>query len=258
MRLFSTIYYDAHETLPWFLQHYTKLGIQSFHFIVQLYENRKLLAQVENLKTQFPIQIHEVLSDYISGGDVQIRMSEIRCEIVPNAEWSCLADPDEFQIYKKQLDKILDLCKHCNASHVSGLLVDRVARDGGLPKINASLDLEQQFPLVGNLTGALLGGCRNKVTLVRGDVATGPGQHFADEASVGLNSYVDIHHFKWRAGLLEKLQRRVAERKARGDLWWEESERFLNYFQIDNRINVEDPRFEFVDQSNDVFANPSA
>jgi hypothetical protein len=246
MRLFSTLYYDAEELLPWFLAYYRKLGITSFHFIVQLYENPRLLESVEGFKKSYPIELQEVMDDYVTGAEVQVRMSGIRSKIVAGSEWALVADPDEFQVYDRPMCAVVEACERERACYVQGRLVDRVANDGSLPPLVSGQPLNEQFPLRGNLTGPLLQGATTKVTLVRGSTPTGPGQHAVLGAHRRFSQpCVEVHHFKWRAGLSEKLRRRVEERRARGNQWWQPSQYFLDHLAARGRIDVDDKRFGF-------------
>jgi hypothetical protein len=256
VRLFSTLYYDADQLLPWFLEYYQKLGVTSFHFLVQLYENPRLMESVEEYQRFYPIEVHEVIDGYMTGAEVQVRMSGIRARIVQPAEWAFVADPDEFQVYDRPVRAVAEACERAGARYVEGHLVDRVAADGTLPPLRPGESLDWQFPLRGNLTGPLLHAATTKAVLVKGSTPTGPGQH----AVVGphrryCEACVQVHHFKWRAGLIEKLAQRVEERRTRGNLWWQQSQHFLDHFRVRGRIDVDDKRFNF--RQSDVGVNVS-
>ena len=56
--------------------------------------------------------------------------------------------------------------------------------------------------------------------------------------------FAQVHHFKWVAGLCERLQHRVSVRRAHADPFWIESRRVLDYLEPRQaRFDVRDPAF---------------
>lgn len=158
-------------------------------------------------------------------------------------DWFVLADSDEFQVYAQPIPAVLHRVDQAGYDFVEGFLIDRVAKDGGLPPVHEEVGVWQQFPLAGAVTFPMIGGNMMKVAAARGSVRLSPGQHYA-QAGNGCpisRCYVPVHHFKWTDGLADRLRKRVEFYRAVGDDLWQESERVVRYFDVHSgKININD------------------
>lgn len=92
---------------------------------------------------------------------------------------------------------------------LAGLLLDRVAADGGFPSWTTTTGLDNAYPLGGLLTHHLLRGDPRKIVLARSDVAVASGNHRAPGRRPPVDHVVPVHHFTWRAGVVADLHARV-------------------------------------------------
>ncbi|MFD0381381.1 hypothetical protein ACFQ2B_00075 [Streptomyces stramineus] len=134
---------------------------------------------------------------------------------------------------------------------VGGLMLDRVTPDGRLAHWRPETGLDRAFPLGGHLTHRLLHGDPRKIVLVHAGVPVASGNHRAPGHKPDPGALACVHHFKWRAGVLDDLRRR-AQNFASGN-WAEhtpavrdEAGRLLDHVEGHHgRIDVADPRLGF-------------
>lgn len=161
-------------------------------------------------------------------------------------EWCLLADQDELQVYPDDLRSLLAYCDRKGYEYITGAFVDRIAADGGFPPLRPDVSLVAQFPLGGFLSWPLLGSDPRKVVAAKGRVPLVRGQHLA-RSGVPCpidELFVPVHHFKWTAGVVERLRARVALCRNTGESHGVESERFLAYHaRQGGRIDLTDARF---------------
>jgi len=234
--------------LSHFFSHYRGLGVESFYVIrhaeseedpnFKLIEEQTAAAGIDLFKT------------YIGPWDDLLHgrlMTEAMAEH-PD-EWYIMADLDEFHRYDRPLGELLDLCDEGGYTHVCGCFVDRVAADGTLPEVT-SQPLWGRYPLGGAITSRLAYAPTLKIGLARGAMGTGGGHH-GTPGSTGLpstTSYIQVHHFKWTAGVVERLRLRV--QRYRSGAWQlrypsvvPEARRILEHLSLNSgRIDVSDPR----------------
>ncbi|KUJ54559.1 hypothetical protein ACZ90_66280 [Streptomyces albus subsp. albus] len=165
--------------------------------------------------------------------------------------WHLLADSDEFHTYPAPLAEATAAAERVGRQVVGGLMLDRVAADGRLAGWRPETGLDRAFPLGGHLTHRLLRGDPRKIVLARSGVPVASGNHRAPGHKPDPDILACVHHFKWRMGVLDDLQRRV-ERFTAGD--WaedtpavrEEAGRLLDHIDRHHgRIDVADPRLAF-------------
>lgn len=231
-------------TLPFMLRHYLGLGIASFLVNVHLSTpDDPILDQVESVTAPLGVEVNSVTVGpwHAVERDIYER-SRMRH---PN-DWFLLADQDEFHRYPTSIDTLTRLCDEKGYDHVSGCFIDRVASDGSLIGINYSKRLEAQFPLGAQLTYSLAGGNPLKIVLARGNVKLQRGQHSA-QSGRGCpieDAFVQVHHYKWIAGLTDALKRRAIYHRSAGMSYWKESARIVEYFdRREGKIDLKDPRF---------------
>lgn len=167
--------------------------------------------------------------------------------------WHLFADADEFQQFPAPLQDVVAQAEYAHRAVVGGLLLDRVAADGALGGWGppTGLDLDKAYPLGGHLTHRLLRGDPRKIVLARANVPVSSGSHRAPGHRPDPDRLCAVHHFKWRTGVADDLQRRV-DRFSSGE-WQEQSpavreeaRRFLAHTDRHlGRVDVSDPRLAF-------------
>ncbi|MER6303064.1 glycosyltransferase family 2 protein [Kitasatospora sp. NPDC001539] len=231
--------------------HYRRLGIERFHLAFHFAEHvpdawrRQLLGTAREL---------DLPTGQVSTGpwhehtNTELR-DALRQQAGPG--WHLLADSDEFHTYPATLGEVTVEAEENGRAVVGGLMLDRVSADGRLALWRPESGLDRAFPLGGHLTHRLLQGDPRKIVLALSDVTVASGNHRAPGRRPDSHTLACVHHFKWRAGVLDDLRRRV-DRFTSG-AWTEhtpavrtEATRLLQHIDRHHgRIDVSDPRLAF-------------
>ncbi len=245
MRIHLVTIVGAHvEVLPFMLDHYRAQGIDSFRINVhQKDADDPIVDAVRAVTTPRGCEIASVfVGDWQSQQEGVWRAS---MRVRPN-DWCVLADQDELHVYPDRLASILAYCDRKGYDYITGAFIDRVSADGGFPAVDRSRPLGPQFPLGGVVSYPMLGADPRKVVAAKGFVTVVRGQHLA-LTGVGCpieESFTQVHHFKWTAGLVDRLRDRAALLRRNEVQHWTESDRFVQYFTTHGgRIDCADPRF---------------
>ncbi|WP_141693577.1 hypothetical protein [Streptomyces sp. PTY087I2] len=239
--------------LPHALNHYTGLGVTDFHLVRQLdpAEDGSALAASEAVMAAAGLSFAQVVRSPWAE-DLNPRLIRAQMESHPD-DWWLLADLDEFHVYDRPLQDVVDHCESGGFDYVKGAVLDRVTLDGSLPELDPVTSLWDQFPLAGPLTLRLLQARPTQVTLARGSVRVDFGQHRAWTGTPAPwdEIYTQVDHFKWTASVRPRLERRI-QAYASGE--WpvmntciiDESRRVLDHLlEHGERIDVGNPEFAF-------------
>ncbi|NYV75903.1 hypothetical protein [Streptomyces sp. UH6] len=225
------------ELLREFAAHYTKLGVGEFfvgfHFPDHVPEEERertlgtwrRLAGPPALVSTGPW--HEHLH-----GELRDRLRAAAGE-----GWHLIADSDEFHAYPLSLEETVARAEATGHPLVNGVLLDRLAADGGLAGAGDAPDLDTRYPVGGFLTARLTRGNPRKVVLARSDVPLALGSHYSPTVRIDVDEVRDIpvvHHFKWRPPVLDDLRRRIEMHRSGAwtevtDTLPEEAERYLDH-----------------------------
>ncbi|WP_327070256.1 glycosyltransferase family 2 protein [Kitasatospora sp. NBC_01302] len=231
--------------------HYRALGIERFHLAFHFAEHvpdawrRQLLDTAQSLG----LPTGQVsIGAWHEHTNTELR-DALREQAGPG--WHLLADSDEFHTYPAPLSEVTEAAEENGWAVVGGLMLDRVAADGRIALWRPETGLDRAFPLGGHLTHRLLQGDPRKIVLALSDVAVASGNHRAPGRRPDPLTLACVHHFKWRAGVLDDLRRRV-DRFTSG-AWTEhtpavrtEATRLLQHIDRHHgRIDVSDPRLAF-------------
>lgn len=231
------------EILPFMLEHYRAAGVASFAVHVHVpHEADPVRDDVAAITRAFGCGIASVVVGDWRTFVLDTWLASMRAH--PD-DWWILADQDELHLFPDQLERLLAYCDRRGYDHIIGGFVDRLAEDGGFPAVDPEQPIWSQFPLGGLLTARILQGNSLKVVAAKGRVAISAGHH---EAMSGAGCpmrelFIQVHHFKWTAGIVERQRQRAAAFRARGLPYWVESARFAEYCaRHDERIDVHDRR----------------
>lgn len=174
--------YHHEELLPFFLRYYRGKGVDRF----------LLLCHKELTISDPDVIVQPVHEDYISGYRDNELLLHFRDTYLNLNDWYIPADLDEFHWFPglANFGSLLG-----NFDYIRSKFVDRIALDGKIREINMEKTLDSQFPLAGNITEKLCGGCLDKVVLARKSVDTNSGHHYC-AGRPAMFSLV-THHFKW-------------------------------------------------------------
>ena len=167
-----------------------------------------------------------------------------------------MSDDDEFHVYPKPINELIEDCEENGYKFITGAFLDRIGKDGRFPKINDDSDIWKEFPLAGSFRYPISNACPNKTVVVKGDIQITNGQHYAmidgydtygDRWDHPLRYPVDkcfiqVHHFKWDISVIGRL-REVSRIKK--DYTFHKEYRDMFDYIIDNygRIDIKDERF---------------
>ncbi len=228
------------KVLPHMLRHYRALGIDSFFVHVNriddadaIFDEVRALCEVTSVST---------------GGTLWRGNPAVHRAVMAHHpdDWFLIADQDELQVWPLPIAEVIEECERRGHDFVEGTLVDRLAPGGVFAEIDPQADIWEQFPIEALVTAALLGGEPRKIVAAKGSVHLTGGQHGAENGrGCPLEEcHVLVHHFKWTAGIVERLRMRVELLRERGLEFAEESERFLRYVaEHGEALDLRDPRF---------------
>lgn len=229
------------DLLPFWIEHYRSLGVDRFILCVDhdgcpgVFVNNVKGANVWYYQSE--------------GGQGERRDAEEREAIdfemsgSTPPDWILYTDLDEHQEYQGGLHAALAKADAAGDEIVMGVLCDRLAADGSFPELPARLEgveydretglamvadprtggkvpattLDATFPLRANLNRDVLKIRYCKVMAAKPGVILRPGRHGTQEHAFAakrpgiLSDGHLVHHFKWRAGIIERIKRRMKE-----------------------------------------------
>ncbi len=208
------------NTLWHMLSHYAEI-VDEIFVVVYEWENFSTYDSVKEIVSKFSnakIVRRETKEKYNWEYVTQL-YNETKL-MYPN-DWWIVSDDDEFHVYSKDLNEIIEDCNNNGWELVRGGFIDRIGIDGTFPEINDEEDIFKQFPLAGFFRYPLSGACPNKVCIMKGYIEITPGQHYAkinDQTTwrwqgwnhpliAPVNEYsVEVHHFKWDITCVERIK----------------------------------------------------
>jgi hypothetical protein len=202
-----------------FVSHYRTLGVERFFIGVHLAPDTSVDREeetLEALRRSVPGgPAHVSRGPWLAGTNAVVRD---RLRSAAGEGWHVVADADEFQQYPAPIPDLLPEYAATSDGVVEGLLFDRVAESGELRRWDPAGHLDTAYPLGGFFTATVVGGDPRKVVLARSEIRIGSGNHWAPGLRVGPARLppIPVHHFKWRAGCREYLERRLAGFAASG------------------------------------------
>jgi len=235
LAVITTIVYEA-SLLPHFLDHYKHLGVN--RFIIGTHP--QIHDTVRNMVANQPVELFPISFRMLSTGVEGNNKDELRQEAkFTRNDWLIPADLDEFNQYVAPPLDLIARAEAENVSHYRGKFADRLSFDGTLSLDHPLPSIWEQYPLEADISQRLVQGCTDKVTLVRGDQSLSAGHHTVEGVDPAPISCT-VHHFKWRAGVLDALQRRINCYQEQGIPWWVESKRVLDYFSTRDKFDLTD------------------
>jgi hypothetical protein len=208
------------NTLPHMLSHYTEI-VDEIYVIVYEWENFSTYDLVQEIVSKFPKAkiVRRETKEKFNWEYVTQLYNETKM-LHPN-DWWVVADDDEFHMYSKPIDKIIEDCEENGWELVRGGFIDRIGIDGTFPEINDKQDILKQFPLAGFFRYPLSGACPNKVCVMKGHIEITSGQHYAKingqttwrwqgwnhPLIAPVDEYnVQVHHVKWDSTCVERIK----------------------------------------------------
>jgi hypothetical protein len=220
MKRLVTVTGSRTSTLKHMLNHYKDL-VDEMYVVVYDWEGKSLYESVNNIVSQFPTAkiIKRVYKEKFNCEYVTKLYNEIKM-MYPD-DWWIVSDDDEFHVYSKNLNTIIDECESNGWVMVRGGFVDRIGREGEFSELKEDVNIFEQFPLAGCFRYPLSNACPNKICIMKGWVELTPGQHYAKidgqttwkwqgwnhPLIAPTNQYnVQVHHFKWDSTCIDRIK----------------------------------------------------
>jgi len=202
MKLFVTIYNDA-KLLRHFLAHYTRAGVTRFLVAIPPQFN----SSIEPYLDRYDITVVDGLdvNDSILGGTAAV--STMRDIYQGDDEWVTIVDLDEFVEFPMPIHELAAAADRIGANVVRGVMYDRFSLDGRLVDFAPEADLGKVYPVKARFIRNVMGGSDTKGVLVKGRIkpAAGAAHHrFEDERL--FTALLEISHYKWIAGAIDRLR----------------------------------------------------
>ncbi len=251
MKVFTSVFDDA-DLLPHFLQHtiqngYTQIiiGLSQAPGAVSAEEVDAHCKAIRSTNIAVTVEAHgDPDTPRDAEGDARW-MARARAFWCGPDEWHGIAALDEHHDYPGGLFDTVARAEDMGAGYVGGYLVDQVAADGSLPPVpSLPTTLRETFPASRRISGAILGANTSKVCLVRGHIPVGGGHHFAQGGRPSPDA-IPVLHYKWHAGVLPRLRRRLDEHNLQGTPLSVESERALSSLAASHGFDMQDARLLF-------------
>ena len=252
------------------LQHY-KDFVDEIYVVVYLSSDKdRVLSEVKEIIRDLNIDIHKTTVEEPFNWE---RVTELYNEtkLLKPDDWWIVSDDDEFHVYPKPINELIEDCEENGYKFITGAFLDRIGKDGRFPKILPfdDSDIWEEFPLAGSFRYPISNACPNKTVVMKGDIQVTNGQHYAmidGEDTYGdrwMNDlrypvgdcFIQVHHFKWDVTVIGRL-REVSRIKK--DYTFHKEYRDMFDYIIDNygRIDIEDERFMIERSGKDYFDYP--
>ena len=249
------------------LNHY-KDFVDEIYVVVYLSSDKdRVLSEVKEITKELNIDIHKTTVEEPFNWE---RVTELYNEtkLLKPDDWWIVADDDEFHIYPKPINELIEDCDENGYKFITGAFLDRIGENGKFPKILPfdDSDIWKEFPLVGSFRYTVSNACPNKTVVMKGNIQVTNGQHYVmidgedtygDKWNHPLRYPVDkcfiqVHHFKWDISVIGRL-REVSRIKK--DYTFHKEYRDMFDYIIDNygTIDINDERFMIERSGKDYF-----
>jgi hypothetical protein len=225
MKLFTAICNDAQLLLP-FLHHYDRYGITEF-FVAA---SPGFVSTVKGFMGRYRITLFEGLDvgDSVLGGTAAV--TEMRRIYQQSDEWVVIVDLDEFVEFTPNIYHFISTAEQEHANVVRGIMYDRFSIDGKIIDVEGVSDLSKLFPVKARFIDEVMHGCDCKGILVKGRL-TAAGAHHVFEHEKLSSETLEIAHYKWIAGSIDRLKSATRLVKQAGIPWHIEYERALDHYE---------------------------
>jgi hypothetical protein len=197
------------ELLDAWITHYRGLGVERFHLAFHFPDHSGVIACDRVLQV---CRRHTIAPGQISTGPWHEDTNTVLRDTQRRAAgpgWHLIADSDEFHTYPSPLPDLLAAAEASGTGTIGGLMLDRITGTGALHPCDWAIGLDASYPLGGFLTHRTLHGDPRKIVLAHSSVTLASGNHRAEGHRPANRPPVIVHHFKWRAGITDDLDRRV-------------------------------------------------
>lgn len=237
MTLFTPIC-ERCTLLPYYLRYYARLGIDQFVLALWNGRDNPEIEAIEAMSSGYNVRIETSVrcryEDYCGPAETN-GLNDLREKYVRDDEWYAIADLDEFCWFGGfPMTEVPRLAEERGFLAVHGRFRDRLGEGGRLMPVPVNGSLDNTFPWQAWLTNRT-GACHDKICLAHKSVPIHSGHHEAPgiEPHQLWRDLVEVHHFKWIAGVQHVLRARHKHYVRQGHYWAHESQDFLNLLKGD-------------------------
>jgi hypothetical protein len=248
------------NTLFHMLKHYESI-VDEIFVVVYEWEDYTTYSEVEKIVKKIPNAkiVRRETKEKFNWEYVTQLYNETKL-LYPD-DWWVVSDDDEFHVYSKDLQEIIEDCETNGWDLVRGGFIDRIGEGGTFQKIVPNKDIFKQFPLAGFFRTPMSGACPNKVCIMKGYIELTPGQHYAKidgqttwkwqgwnhPLIAPVSEYnVQVHHFKWDKTCVDRIKAVADIRKD-----YSYSNEYLKMYQSlrsnNFQIDIENEEYMFED-----------
>ena len=230
MKLFVNVHHDV-RLLPLFLDHYEARGVTEFFVAV----TPEFSVAADRLATAHPVTVYSEL-DVAESLVGTASISEMRRRHQRRDEWAVICDLDEF-VEGDDLRAVAGTAERSGANLVRGVMHDRFGANGQPQGPSGQVLLCDEYPIKSRFIREVMHGCDHKGVLVKGHLAPAPraAHHWFDD-ELAFAEALEISHYKWTSGSVERLRRNYADARRRGVEWAEEYRRALEHYERHGRF----------------------
>jgi glycosyl transferase family 2 len=232
VKLFTGIYNDA-RLLGYFLRHYRDAGVTSFYIAAA----PEFADEVDRIAQLHPVTVVEDrdTAGHLLAGSAAI--TAMRRRYQGEDEWAIIVDLDEFVEFPEPPHRIVMQAASEGANVVRGVMYDRFSPGGTLVEVGPDDELAALYPVKAQFIRNVMGGCDHKGVLVRGQIAPAPGaSHHLFEDERLCSRLLEIAHYKWTPGSVERLRAWHARIVAAGFPWEDQYQRALDHYDRHGRF----------------------
>jgi hypothetical protein len=201
-----------YDIVSHFIKYYKELGVDKFLLILNTVDkNSEKLKYVQNILRKYNIKEEMVWIGDFRDEIKTHNMAQVVSKNTNLEDWVVTVDVDEFQKYYVDLRKFISYCEKKNYHCVMGNFVDRLTKNGKIVDINEDTNIWEVFPIETNMN-YWNDTIYTKVLLSKAYAEVSKGHHFlVCDSSSGkyFPSKLEVHHFKWRGSILDKLRCRI-------------------------------------------------
>jgi hypothetical protein len=230
MKLFVCIFSDA-RLLSHFLDHYTRSGVDEFHIAVP----PRLADQARRSSANHLVTLYTGLDvdDSVTGGTLAV--SAMRDAAQGEDEWVAIVDLDEFVEFQGPIASLLPSVEAEQANVVRGVMLDRFALDGQPAPLRNDIPIERQYPVRTPFIPIVMNGADYKGVLVKGRLRPAVAHHFFEDERI-YSQQLEISHYKWTEGALERVQCAYEMAGAQGIPWAQQYKSILEHYERHGRF----------------------
>jgi hypothetical protein len=230
------------------IKHYLSMGVDEFHLILHGTdeENEMMLF----LSKKYPIMIHDRYGGLLNEQNKVARLTSLAKKFV--GDWIVVVDSDELlELSDSSLNETIANMVRRGTTNLYAPLLQRIMESGSLESGAEVVNPFTEFPLCSERLYHLLGAGKwaaflDKYPLLRcgKDTQVQEGNHHPANGWAAVDPYLRgvTHHFKWRRGVRQRLEKAILNKRVSAST---ETEPYLRYLTAHDNILPTETSFPY-------------